>query len=179
MPRLLQLAAAFLMGALGVLEATTLEQLSMDEMIQKSTGIVRAKVVSSYAAVRGGDVYTYYRLEVTESWKGPRPAEVAVPGGVLKGVRQSIAGVPYLTPGEDYLLFLWTGKSGLTQVIGMSQGVFGVKVDASGNPVVTRAASMASMVDHDDRPVKDNGVSLRLSELRTRVKSALASQEVQ
>ena len=45
MPRLLQLAATLLVGALGVLEATTLEQLSMDEMIQKSTGIVRAKVV--------------------------------------------------------------------------------------------------------------------------------------
>jgi hypothetical protein len=178
MSKLVTTLTALCLGTVTLVQATTLEQLSLDEMIQKSTGIVHAKVVSSYAALRGSDVYTFYRLEVSESWKGPKSTEVAVPGGVMKGVRQIIAGVPYLKPGEDYLLFLWTGKSGLTQVIGMSQGVFAVKVDASGNPIVTRAAAADSIVDRSGRPVDSPSLTLKLSEMQSRVARSVR-EEVQ
>ena len=171
MPKLVKFACVALLGVQNLLQATTLEQLSLDEIIQKSTGILRAKVLSSYTALRGTDMYTFYRLEVSEGWKGTRVAEVAVPGGVLGGVRQTVAGAPYLTPGEDYVLFLWTGKSGLTQVIGMSQGVFTVKVDASGNVLVSRGAIAEAMVDSAGRPVQNSSISLRLSEMRMRIQT--------
>src|SRR5262249_46880278 len=76
--------------------ATTLEQLSLDDMIQKSTSVVRARITGNYAAAVGSDIYTYYRLEISETWKGPAAAQmdVAVPGGLFKGLRQTVAGAP-------------------------------------------------------------------------------------
>src|SRR5579862_7587607 len=129
--------SALILGLTGasLLPATTLEQLSLGDMIQKSTGIVHAKVTGSYAAYQGADIWTHYQLQVMEDWKpsGQVATEVAVPGGSAKGVRQSVAGAPVLTVGGEYVLFLWTSRSGITQVIGLSQGLFSVKQDASGN----------------------------------------------
>ena len=168
------IAAAILLST--PLSATTLQQLSLDEMIQKSTGVVRARVASTYAAAVGPDVYTYFRLEVSETWKGPSGGrrDVAVPGGVLRGQRQAIAGAPVLTVGEEYVLFLWTSRSGLTQVIGLSQGLFSVKVDASNNPLLLRPASLEAMLDKNGRLVVDQPLNLSLSEVRARVRGAEA-----
>ncbi len=51
---------------------------------------------------------------------------------MVNGVQQSFAGAPTLTAGQDYFLFLWTSKTGLTQVIGLSQGLFTVTTNSSG-----------------------------------------------
>ena len=61
---------------------TTLERLAMSEMTQKSTAIVRARVVGSSGVLRGADVYTLYQIEIAESWKSSaksNPIEIAVP----------------------------------------------------------------------------------------------------
>src|SRR5271155_3296819 len=108
--------------------ATTLQQLSLDDMIQQSTGIVRAKVTGSSMTLRGQNVYTYYHLQILETAKpyGKPGAEidVAVPGGTANGMRQVVVGAPELTTGSQYVVFLWTSRSGLTQIIGLSQGLF-------------------------------------------------------
>src|ERR1700736_3721117 len=91
--------------------ATTLERLTLDDMAQKSTAIVRARVTGSHAGTRGTNIYTYFELQVIESWKsaektsGPTTTEVAVPGGAFDGVRQSVTGAPELKPGQEYVLF--------------------------------------------------------------------------
>jgi len=148
--------------------ATTLEQLSVDQMIEKSTAVVRAKVTGSFAANRNGTIYTYYRLQVTENLKSTSPAttEVAVPGGVLGRMMQSVAGAPELRVGGDYVLFLWTSRSGLTQIIGLSQGAFDVK----GGTVLSRSASEAQMLDSLGRAVPDRGVTLPLTDLKARLR---------
>src|SRR5258706_3484995 len=111
--------------AVAPLPATTLQKLSLDDMIRLSTTVVRARVSGSYAAARGADIYTFYQLSVLETLKagGHPPLEVAVPGGSAKGQRQLVEGAPQLKAGEEYVLFLWTSRSGLTQVIGLSQGL--------------------------------------------------------
>jgi hypothetical protein len=154
------------------LGATTLEQLSVGDMIQKSTAIVRAKITGSFAAYRGPDIYTYYHLSVTESLKSSIPAgsDVAVPGGSIRGVHQTVAGAPALKLGEEYVLFLWTSRSGLTQVIGLTQGLFSIKNGASADPTLHREAAREPMVDASGKLVQDNPVSLPLSELRARVR---------
>jgi len=43
-------------------------------------------------------------------------------------------------------MFLWTSKSGLTQVIGLSQGLFAVVPDSAGNSMVIRAAASEHML---------------------------------
>ena len=158
---------------LGPARATTLQKLELDEIIRVSTAIVRAKVVGSAGAVRWQDIYTFYQLQVLEDFRsaGRRQVEVAVPGGAAQGQHQLVAGAPQLTPGEEYIFFLWTSPSGLTQVIGLSQGLFRVEPDADGNPVVGRGAVSDLMLDRSGRVVGDRAVSMRLTELRTRIRS--------
>jgi hypothetical protein len=162
------------------LSATTLQQLTLEDMARQSTAIVRARVTGSHSgANRGGDVYTYFELQVVETWKvsRQRPTEVAVPGGVFNGIRQSVAGAPELKAGQEYLLFLWTGRSGLTQVIGLSQGVFKVSEEGSGGGVAQRPAASELMLNSSGSPVEDRPLSVRLQDLRGRVRNALGTQK--
>lgn len=167
-------AAVLLIATL--LPAATLEQLGLDEMAQKSTAIVRARVASSFTAASGPMIYTHYRVAVSEHWKGPDAAEleVVVPGGAVGHQRQSFSGAPKLNPGREYVLFLWTGRSGLTHIIGLSQGIFDVVTGADGVLQVTRAASGELMLDSGGRPVQEQALTLHLSDLRLRVNRAVA-----
>jgi hypothetical protein len=167
-----------LLAASGMLTASTLEQLSLHDMAVQSHAVVRATVDSAYAAVSGGIVYTHYRLHISETYKGSAAAvnDIAVPGGTAGGIRQVFSGAPQLTTGSEYVLFLWTSRSGVTQIIGFTQGVFGV-ADHSANPALNRAASAEMMLDHSGRPVKDRAVSMRLSDLKSQIAAALAPPE--
>jgi hypothetical protein len=157
-------------------EATTLQQLTLREMAEKSTTIVRARVIGSSGVVRGADVYTLYRFETLETVKsGKAPGEVAVPGGVAGGMRQVVAGAPVLRPGHEYVLFLWTSRSGLTQLIGMSQGLFTVERTTAGDVLATQAAAGERMLDGAGHAVRDEVSSMPWSELKAKVTGALAA----
>src|ERR1051326_7824777 len=116
------------------LGAATLSRLSLDDMISQSTAIVRAHISGSYAAARGPVIYTFYQAQVTAQWKGASQSavEIALPGGTVNGLRQAFPGTPQLTEGKEYVFFLWTNKSGLTQIIGLTQGLFDVIQGATG-----------------------------------------------
>jgi hypothetical protein len=73
--------------------------------------------------------------------------------------------------GGEYVLFLWAGRSGMNQVIGMSQGVFNLE-----SGVVTRKAASARMVDKAGDEIQDEPVRLGVGELRQRVRQALAAE---
>jgi hypothetical protein len=157
----------------GPLQCATLERLTLDDMIGKSTCIVRATVADSgQGALSGPIIYTHYRLKVSETLKGNAAAnmEVAVPGGKAGNFTQTFAGAPQLNAGEEYVFFLWTGKSGLTQVMGLTQGLFAISPGAAADPVARRAATRELMLERGTgQPVKDQALSMRLSELRTRI----------
>jgi hypothetical protein len=159
--------------------ATTLEKLSVQEMAQKSTAVVRARATVAGAVQRGSMIYTVYRLQVSEVLKGAAPAEVFVPGGTYGRYRQSIAGSPVLEPGVDYVLFLWASPRGLVQVIGLSQGVFQVKTTSGGEALLVRDKVEAQFVDRLGRAVEDNGVKLSLASLRQLLAGAAARKEAQ
>jgi hypothetical protein len=169
--------AGFTAGAAG---ATTLQQLSLNDLIVKSTIVVRAKVTGSYGAFRGPDVYTFYKLQISETLKpaaGQTTAriEVAVPGGLAQNVKQSVPGAPTLTIGGDYIFFLWTGPNTLTQILGLSQGLFQVTQDASGNPLITRQPATETMLDRNGASVADQKLTLRLSEVRAQIRKTLGA----
>jgi hypothetical protein len=157
---------------------TTLLKLSLDEMVLKSTAIVHCTVVEGDSAFRGSLIYTHYKVNASEVWKGsiPGPIDLAVPGGVANGVRETYAGAPGLVNGADYVLFLWTSKSGLTQVIGLSQGLFNVSTNSAGVSMVSRAATSEVMLDSVGKPVVDSDFTMPLSQLRSRVMSTLGGQ---
>jgi hypothetical protein len=158
------------------LQCATLERLSLDDMITRSTAIVRAKVGGSSAAFTGPVIYTHYSLQVSETFKGPSLAavDVAVPGGTTGSYRQMFAGAPRLDTGGEYVFFLWTGRSGVTQIIGLTQGLFALPQAGVTDPLAVRAASHELMLDRG-RPVKDQTTSMRLGELRSRIAARLGT----
>ncbi len=157
--------------------ATTLEKLSVEEMVQQSTAIVRGRATAAGSVQRGSMIYTVYRLQVSEVLKGAAAAEVYVPGGTYGRYRQSIAGSPVLEPGVEYVLFLWASPRGLVQVIGLSQGVFQLKTAAEGGEVLFRSKIEAEFVDRQGRAVEDSGVKLSLAGLRELISKLTARRE--
>lgn len=161
---------------LAPISAATLERLSLDDMITQSTSIVRGKVVSEACILHGPLIYTHYKIQVTERYKGTGAAteEFIVPGGKFNGSTQDVAGAPDFSNGQEYVLFLWKGPSGNTQVIGLTQGVFTLPASAGADPTATRKPSTELMLDRaTGQAVKDEKLSLRLSELKTRIKTVV------
>ena len=159
------LLAGFLIAACS--PAATLQQLSLVEMTQQSTAIVRARVASSTASLTNSTIYTHYKLQITETLKGFPSAEVMVPGGAAGRYTQTFPGVPQLEIGKEYLMFLWTSSSGITHLMGLSQGLFDLSTAADGSLVATRGIIGELMLDKTGRPVRDSGLQVRLSDLRS------------
>ncbi len=160
------------------LQGATLERLTLDDMIAKATIIVRGRVAGSAPAYVGGVIYTKYRFQVAEQWKGPEQAavEFVVPGGTIGRVRQTYDGAPALTSGKEYLLFLWTAsKTGMTYVMGYTQGLFELPRDAQGNATAVRAATREMMLDPGTgRVVRDEPVHMALGDMSARISANLA-----
>ncbi len=170
--------------ALASLEATTLERLSVDDMVEKSTAIVRARILSSQGEMRNGSISTHYRVQVIESWKGSiapgRETDLYVPGGLANGMRQSIPGAPVLDDGEEYVLFVWAGASGRNQIIGLSQGLFSLVRQEDGSMQVERPGAKEMMLDaRTGRPVLDSTIRMPFGELKTRVVTKLMELQAQ
>jgi hypothetical protein len=173
--RLFGVALIPIFGSLAALGAT-LQQLSLDDMITKSTAIVRGQVTGTYAARNGPVIYTFYQIQVTEQYKGTKQGSITigVPGGTADNLRQTFPGAPQFSVGDQFVFFLWTGKSGITQVIGLTQGLFKLSAVTSADPVATRAASSELMLDRGTgRPVKDQTLVMNLSDLKSRIAGKL------
>jgi hypothetical protein len=167
-------------GIVGVaLQCATLERLALPEIIGKSTSIVRARVTGSSVSKVGPVIYTHYSLQVSEQYKGPAKSSVdlAFPGGVLGGIQQVYSGVPQLHAGEEYVFFLWTGKSGVTQVIGLTQGLFAISDAGAKDPALRRAASHETMIERGTgRHVQDQTLTMTLSALKSQISAVLGPQ---
>ena len=175
--RVKPLLLSILMLAYGAvaLPAATLERLSLDDLIGKSTTIVRGKILNSYTAASGPVIYTHYRIQTSEILKGTPngTVEIQLPGGTAGNLRQTFAGVPQFKAGDEYVFFLWTGKSGSTQVLGLTQGLFSIASGSAKDPLTTRPASHETMLDRGTgKQVKDQTLTMHLSELRARIHSS-------
>lgn len=162
------------------LGATTLERLSVDDMVEKSTSIVRVKILSAAGEIRNGSIFTHYRVEVQETWKGnlSRETDLYVPGGSANGMRQAIPGAPVLHSGEEYVLFVWAGASGRNQIIGLSQGLFSLVRQEDGSIQVERPGAKEMMLDSKTgRPLLDSTVRMPFGELKTRVVTKLMEMQ--
>jgi hypothetical protein len=171
------LSVFLLTVCLSTLRSATLERLSLDDMITKSTAIVRGRVTASNASFSGPIIYTHYTIQVTEHFKGDSRSSVdlVVPGGMANNLRQSFPGTPELKAGDQFVFFLWTGRSGQTQIIGLTQGLFALAPGASSGTMATRAASKEVMLERGTgQQVKDQTLVMSLSDLRARISSTLS-----
>lgn len=177
----ISLALVFLALTAPPLRCATLERLTLDDMISKSSAIVRGKVADSWTALTGSVIYTHYKIQASETYKGNARnlLEIVVTGGTVNGIHQNFSGSPTLNKGSEFVFFLWTSKAGLTQIIGLTQGLFALPAagvsDPASDPMATRAPTRELMLDPATaRPVKDAALSMRLSELRSAIANTLA-----
>ena len=177
MVRLGLLLSILLMGCRLVC-AATLEQLSLDEMVQQSSAIVLAKAAQSRSIRAGALIFTLVEVEVLDQWKGERVErrEIALPGGQFGGFSQRFDGVPILAPGQEFVAFLWTGPSGRTQLLGLSQGFFDVIRDAQGRVLIHRKPTADLMfAPESTAPVPSAAVDMPLEALMAKIRSVMAA----
>ena len=157
-----------------VASAATLQQISLDQMTQSATAIVRARVTGSTASFTGSTIYTHYKLQVTETWKGFPAAELMLPGGTANGYKQSVPGVPQLQTGTEYVMFLWTSSStGITHLVGLTQGLYNVSQQTDGSVLASRPRIGETMLDASGAKVNDQAVSMSLAAMKLRVAPAV------
>ena len=169
--RTLSVAGILALTALLPSPATTLQRLSVDDLVEKSTGVVRATAKPENSFQRNGMIYTSYRLEVRESLKGNpvTELEVVVPGGDYQGLHQTVTGSPELRTGIEYVVFYWTGPSGMNYIVGLGQGLFEVHKDISGEVVLKRRAMSSEVFGTERGGEPDHGLALRWRELRDKL----------
>jgi hypothetical protein len=160
--------------------AATLEQLSLEDLARQSTAVVQGRVVGEKTVQAGPLLYTVKTLSVARRWKGgaAETLEVALPGGRLGNKQQRFGGAPWLGEGVDYILFLWTGPSGRTQITGYSQGVCELLESSGGTArVVRRPSSDVVLTPSGSNAAGDGGLDLPLDEFSLRVAAALAGAD--
>lgn len=116
----------------GVAFATTLEDVSLERLIDGSDRIVVARVsaldiVSSGPEGQSG-IHTRVLLDVSETLLGPAEPqlEVWVHGGELDGRRRVVAGQASFVPGEEVVLFLFEAGGGIWPTA-MAQGKWAIE----------------------------------------------------
>jgi len=158
----------FLAMCLAPARGATLELLSLNDLISKSTTIVQAQVTGSSASYTGSVIYTHYQVSVLAQWKGPAQSaiDVMVPGGTAKGMRQTVPGVPQLATGRQYVLFLWKSSHARTYTLGFTQGVFNLLQGASGNlTAVQMPATETILAPGARQAVNSQPISMPLAQL--------------
>lgn len=167
MPKSIRLALGLTL-CLAPVWGATLQLLSLNDLIAKSTAIVQGQVTGSSAAYSGSVIYTHYKVGVVQQWKGAAQStmDVLVPGGTANGIRQTYPGTPQLKAGQQYLLFLWTSSAHLTYTLGFTQGVFNLLQDASGNLTAVQMPTTETMLAPGTGQVINNQpIGMPLSQL--------------
>ena len=115
-------------------------------------------------------------VDVLETIRGVSPAEhlrIDFRDLNLQLRGQEVIG---FTTGEEYVLFLWTGPSGQTQIIGYTQGVFELP-KRTGEAMAIRAATSETMLERSTgRVIRDEPLELTLQSLSRRITATVARQ---
>ena len=111
-------------------------RLSLEQMSQASTAIVRGHVVSQDTRwnLQHTEILTYTTIAVENVIKGQPPSSVVVEqlGGTIGHFRVHVAGTVHFSSGVSYLLFLEPAGEDAEPylVVGMAQGAYRIYQDA-------------------------------------------------
>jgi hypothetical protein len=166
--------------------ATTVEELSFDEIVSTSSSIVHGKVVRARAAwdPERVAIWTHYEIQVEDALKGGarQVLTVSEPGGEIDGMHVQVAGAPRYELGEEVVVFAVGTPLGYLRTCGWGQGKFAVRV-SSGAPSgrqVRSALSGVKLVDSapaaakSDSPAQLDGADL--AAFLARVRATVAAQ---
>lgn len=163
--------------------ATTLVWLSLDQLAQAASEIVRGRVLSQ--ETRWNDshtrIVTVTTLAVEQSFRGHAPSRIEIeqPGGTIGNIHVHVAATVRFFPQSRYLLFLEPSLAGPPRylVVGMMQGAFRIyREESSGQervilPLGALARGSGAAAPRGAVP----GPTLPLQEFQQEVTSVLAA----
>ena len=138
------MAATWLLVALTA-HATTVIAPDFDSLVSKADYVVRATVKSVTSEFRatpqGRAIFTKVELEVLETITGipPSPLVLEMLGGTVDGVTMRVDGTPKFHVGDEDILFVQNNGRQYYPLVGIMNGKYPVKRDASGAAIVTRS----------------------------------------
>ena len=148
------------------LEATTVKQFSLEQMVRGSHRIILGRRVSqeTYWNKNRTRIYTATRFAVTEDLKGEsrRTATVVTVGGTLDGMTLSVSGTPRFRENQEVLLFLEAGKGDYWILMGLSQGMFRITADPQGVRMAHHASSGLRLVPASPRSSSHTPIPARV-----------------
>lgn len=116
--------------------ATTLVRMSLDQLAEASTEIVRGRVVSQETRWNPEHtrIYTYTTLALEQTYKGNPPSSLVIqqPGGRIGNVHVFVAGTIQFHAQAGYVLFLERSPGDPSKFlpVGMMQGAYRIYRDA-------------------------------------------------
>ncbi len=147
--------------------ATTVERLSLDDMVKKAQSIVHGRVRSArpHWSPDGKLILTTYTIDVDETLKGHagKSIELTTIGGKIGDLTVFAAGVPSFAVGEESVVFI--EKTGtVDSVVGLNQGKFSVKDGEVAN-------SVTDLAFPDGRP--GTPLRMRLQDFKRQIENRL------
>lgn len=118
--------------------ATSLAPMSLQQLTQAATVIVRAHVLDQYSAWDAShkQIHTYTAVAVDQSIKGDSPVTLTVqqPGGAVGNMHEFVPGTVRFMPQGEYMLFLQPASgTPYYLLVGMVQGAYRIYHDATTN----------------------------------------------
>lgn len=115
--------------------ATTLVQMSLEQLSEASTAIVRGRVVNQETLWNEShtEIMTYTTLAIESVLKGQPSSTVVVEqlGGTIGHYAEHVSGTVHFRADVSYVLFLEpAGNTGRYLVVGMSEGAYRIYQDA-------------------------------------------------
>lgn len=147
------LLAAGIFAAATSASATTMLQMSFEDLVADSALVVVGEAIDSRVVDSGADGrMTITSFKVTDAVVGSAGSvvQVATPGGIFKSgkflLRESTADTPLFPIGSEHMLFLNAGPSNAFAVVGVNQGAAAVFQSKQGRTVVLPGAEGAESI---------------------------------
>jgi hypothetical protein len=162
----------------GMLSATTIVPVSVEQLAKESSHIIEGTAVQSWADWNPQHtlIFTYTRFQVARSLKGEglRTVVVKQPGGTAGHYTQKVAGVRHWRNGESAVLFLRPSGAadGTLQVTGLMQGNFLMRASPTGQVTVSNGIPGVSTFEQG-RVSTYRGSAMSLSDLESRISKAV------
>lgn len=179
-------AASSLLLTAAPARATVVRQMSVEDMAERATVVVRGVVEAQRAVYEDGHIDTRLDVQVAEWLKSPSRVaaqllpsrvQVSVPGGQVGELAQTVSGAPRFSTGDEVVVFLWQRSAGEPFVVlGLAQGSFKVEraaatveavSDRRGLSAARLQAPAAGAAEHEEGTVE----RLPLAELEARVRA--------
>ena len=147
--------------------ATTVQRLTLDDMVKKAHTIVQGRVRSSNAHWSADRrlILTTYTIDVQETIKGQavRTIDLTIVGGKVGNQGLFVSGMPSFDTGEEAVVFVENSGSYST-IVGLSQGKFAVHNDEVSNSV----ANLSFPDGREGTPLK-----MRLDDFKRQIRNRL------